>query len=968
MDSRRGRCALLEGERRRLVLVIDQFEELFTLVDDGEARTFLDAITLGVRDAGDAIHVVVTLRADFYDRPLAEPTFGQLFADNVVSVVALGPEQLESAATLPARQLDIEVEPRLVGRLVADVAGQPNALPLFQYALTELFDARSGGVLDLATYERIGGVRKAVARRAESLYSQLDAAEQEAARQLFLRIATVSDDIVGRRRVPASELVLLDLDVVALGNVIDAFARYRLLALDRDPATGSPTVEVADEALLSEWHRLRDWIDQHRDDLAKQASFIAAVNEWETSGRDPGFLLQGKRLDAYQTWAGSTQLRMTVTEQDFLTAAVAARDADAAGEAEREQQRLRLQRRSRRQLVVLFVAAAVLAAVVAYPIITGPGDPVRIVAALETRRDESVFVELIARGVEQAGDDFGFEVDVVQPPYTDIASELREEVGGAGLVFGGVGMTPVLLDLADEFPDTTFVLVDATEAPLPNTVGLSFASEQGSFLVGAAAALESTTGKVGYIGANGSPLIESFRAGFEQGVAAVDPDVEVVSDLLFATTAPVGYVDAPIAYNAAIEMIDAGVDVIFVAAGESGKGVVDAVSERSTYGRPLWAIGVDTDQYFEIDADQREHVLTSMFKRIDVGIRSLIEAQDAGTLDVPGTLIVGAAEGAVGYTDTGGHLDQTTTDRLEALRTQLVDGTLVVEPAPATPMAFDPGPGLRLIDVESGSTTPLDVQPARIDDFDVSPDGTRLAGGPCCMADDRITIVDLDGGQPTVLAAAPIPAPGRSQYGAAWSPDGTRLLLQDRLSFDIGIGELVVYDLATDTAVTLADFAGRRASWWWLAPAFTPDGRDVVFQLARSPDETSPFDVWTAPAGGGEPELLVSDAAFPVPLPDGTMAVVSGMRGLYQPQTPTISIVDERGGHVGDLTKAESWVWQPRLLPDATRLAYIEGDPAGLGGRLRVVDLDSGTNSIVGRADVADWIDDGTLVVATYGP
>ena len=83
----------------------------------------------------------------------------------------------------------------------------------------------------------------------------------------------------------------LDVDVIALRNVIDTFARYRLLALDRDPATGSPTVEVAHEALLAEWHRLRDWIDQHRDDLTKQATFLVAVNEWEASGRDAGYLL-----------------------------------------------------------------------------------------------------------------------------------------------------------------------------------------------------------------------------------------------------------------------------------------------------------------------------------------------------------------------------------------------------------------------------------------------------------------------------------------------------------------------------------------------------------------------------------------------------------------------------------------------------------------------------------------------------
>ena len=160
-------CAseMLQDGHDKLLIVVDQFEELFTMVDDAEARRFLDAVS-SIASAGPQVHLMVTLRADFYDRPLADPVFGQLFAENVITVVALGPSQLEAAATLPARQLDITVEPRLVGRLIADVAAQPNALPIFQYALTELFDARSGPLLDLETYERIGGVRKAIARRA----------------------------------------------------------------------------------------------------------------------------------------------------------------------------------------------------------------------------------------------------------------------------------------------------------------------------------------------------------------------------------------------------------------------------------------------------------------------------------------------------------------------------------------------------------------------------------------------------------------------------------------------------------------------------------------------------------------------------------------------------------------------------------------------------------------------------------
>jgi basic membrane lipoprotein Med (substrate-binding protein (PBP1-ABC) superfamily)/DNA-binding SARP family transcriptional activator/Tol biopolymer transport system component len=959
-------CAreLLHADRLRLVVVIDQFEELFTMIDDTEARRFLDLLARGARDEAHLVHVVATLRADFYDRPLAEPNFGQLFADNVVTVVALGPEELESAATLPARQLDIDVEPRLVGRLVADVAGQPNALPLFQYALTELFDARSGSILDLATYERIGGVRKAVARRAESLYGQLDATEQEAARQLFLRIATVSGDVVGRRRVPASELVSLDLDLIALRNVIDAYSRYRLLALDRDPASGSPTVEVAHEALLSEWHRLRDWIDQYRDDLSKQASFLVAVNEWESSGRDPGYLLHGARLDGYRTWAASTGLRLTVTEQDFLTAAVAASEANAADDAQRENHRARLQRRARRQLVGLFVAAAALAGVIAYPIVNRPDDPGRMVAALEVRREESTFDALIARGAEQTAAEFGFEVSVVEPPYTDIAADVRDAVDGASLVFGSMRMNTVLVDMADEFPDTTFALLDTASAPLPNTVGVSFAHEQGSYLVGAAAALQSRTGKVGYIGANASPLIEAFRAGFERGAAAADPDVEVVSEHLFRAAEPVGYEDAPIAREVAIEMFEQGVDVIFVAAGGSGTGVIEAATELSTAARPLWAIGVDSDQYYDISTDQREHLLTSMYKRIEAGIRAVVDAHEAGTLPASGgAFVVGVAEGAVGYTDTGGYLDDATLAKLEDLRARIIDGTIVVDPVPAVPAELDAGLSLSLLDLDTGSTTPLPERSTRIDDFSVSPDRTKLAGGPCCFLDDRITVTGIDGRTVRNLT----PGPGRSHYGAAWSPDGERLVVQERLSMSLDPGRLLVIDLESGASTTVADFEGVERELWWLAPAFSQDGQRVLFQAARDVGDDSAVDVWSVSVGGGQPELVVRDAAFPLPLADGSIAVVSAPRGRFDQGGQTISIIDAQG-EMRELISTESAVWQPRPSPDGTRLAFVDDDPEGDGGRVRVVDIATGEHRIVGRGDMADWLDDATLVVATYGP
>ena len=682
---------VLDDPAARLVLVIDQFEELFTIADGDEASAMIGALVTVAHDPRRRVQLVVTMRADFYDRPLADPRLGALFAQSVVNVVPLGPDELEDAATLPARQVDVVVEPRLLGRLLVDVAGQPNALPLFQYALTELFDERSGAVLDLETYERVGGLRKAVARRAESIYTHLSRPEQEAVRQLFLRVATVTGETVGRRRVPASELAALDVDIVALQEAIDAFTRYRLLVLDRDPTTGAPTVEVAHEALLAEWDRLRGWIDESRDDLLTHARLVVALNEWESSGRDPGYLLTGTRLDDYSVWAAGSRMQLTEPEAAYLDAAGARRDAAGLEEQARQAQVRRQRRRSRWQLVGLFVVVAVLAGIVAYPLLTDPGSPDRIAIALSFERDQSGFDELMARGVERAAEDHDLEAVVIEPPYASAASLQEELADEAELVFGAPLMWEHMLNAAPDHPDTTFVFLDWFDPPtVANGVGVTFAHEQGSFLVGAAAALESTTGRIGYLGANSSPLIEPFRAGFEQGARAVRPGVEIFTAVIApeATDAAGGY-DEPATARALAERmyVQQDVDVIYTAAGASGQGAIEAATVLSDQvGRHLWAIGVDTDYAFELPEAQRAHLLTSMLKRLDDGIEWVVARHEDGTLTVPATVRLGLADNGVGYSTSGGHLSDATLSRLDELEAGIVSGAIVVPLEPERPL------------------------------------------------------------------------------------------------------------------------------------------------------------------------------------------------------------------------------------------------------------------------------------------
>lgn len=682
--------ALPDGSTR-LLLVVDQFEELFTMVDHDVAERFLETLVGAARDPDGHLRVVVTLRADFYDRPLASSSFGTIFADNVVNVVALTPDQLEAAATMPARRVDVDLEPRLIGRLIADVAGQPNALPLFQFALTELFDERTSGVLELGTYERIGGVRKAVARRAESLYERFTTDEREAARQLFLRIATISDGIIGRRRVPASELVSLDVDLVALQTAIDQFARSRLLALDRDPVSGNPTIEVAHEALLVEWSRLREWIDESRQDLITHAAFAAARREWEVARRSSGYLLGGARLEDYERWATTTALRLTAIEQDFLELSVAARDREQSEADARRTTELRRRRRSRGQLAILFVTAAVLVGMIAYPLVASD-ERDTIVMALTSPREQSIFDELLARGVEEAAAENGLEAHVLEPPFADADDELRRAAAAEpALLFGMYELWEPFKDHAPDFPDTTFVAVDVLDEPTTsNMVTVHFAVEQGSFLVGAAAALESDSGRIGYIGANSMPMLEEFRSGFEQGAAAVDSSIVVETALirppLDGEPRQDGFDHAAVAKQIASTMYrDHGVDVIFVAAGMSGRGVAEAAAELSTPGRKLWMIGVDNDQLFDLPAEQRDHVLTSMVKRFDVAIRAVTHESNQGVLEVPSSRTFTLADGGIGYTTSGGFLDPATIERLDSFTAEIVDGRRTVEATPTRP-------------------------------------------------------------------------------------------------------------------------------------------------------------------------------------------------------------------------------------------------------------------------------------------
>jgi DNA-binding SARP family transcriptional activator/ABC-type glycerol-3-phosphate transport system substrate-binding protein len=383
----------------RLLLVVDQLEELFLLTAPDTRDRFARALVEAIDDPHSRLTVVATLRADFLNRPLQHATLGPSVEEHSVLVPPLSPAELEAATVRPAQAVGVDVAPELVAQLVAEVAFEPAALPLFQYTLTELFDAREGGPLTLTGYRRLGGIQGALSSRADRIAGQLDETGRAVARQLFLRLVTLGEGIEDtRRRAPRSELDNLPLPADAVGDVLRRFGDARLLAFDRDAVTGEPTVEVAHEALLREWPLLHDWIDDARADLRLGRSLALTAEEWEANGHDDGYLLTGSRLATYDEWRVRGVVEVTGTEALLIEASRDHDTAQRSAEEARRNHEIELERRAGRRLRQL-VAVLAVAAVVA----SGLG----IVAAnrateLAVARDEAIVLQQLTLARELA--------------------------------------------------------------------------------------------------------------------------------------------------------------------------------------------------------------------------------------------------------------------------------------------------------------------------------------------------------------------------------------------------------------------------------------------------------------------------------------------------------------------------------------------------------------------------------------
>lgn len=352
---------ILPDDDSELFLLIDQFEEIFTQTEDNRVRThFMNSLQHAVTHPESRLWTIITIRADFYDKPLLYPGFGELVRERGEVVLPLSRNELESAIVQPSKSMGIEMEQELVARIIQDVQEEPGALPLLQYALTELFDRRSGLMMTLQTYLDSGGVLGSLARRAEELYLEMDERHQEAVRQLFLRLVTLGEGTEDtRRRVRWSELSFYDADDDPLNDVLDTFTKYRLLTGDNDPQTREPTVEVAHEALIRQWQRLRDWLSDNRENIRIQRQVVAAVNEWHQNHKDDSFLASGMRLNQFEILLDNSDIALTQDESNYIKTSIEQREAELRAEQERQAREHALEERAQRNLRYLVAAMTV---------------------------------------------------------------------------------------------------------------------------------------------------------------------------------------------------------------------------------------------------------------------------------------------------------------------------------------------------------------------------------------------------------------------------------------------------------------------------------------------------------------------------------------------------------------------------------------------------------------------------------
>jgi Caspase domain/Pentapeptide repeats (8 copies) len=308
------------SETERFVIVVDQFEEVFTLCQDPAERQQFFQCLLGGLQVAPKLYVIVAMRADFFGKCLEQDYNGlaKEIERHLVTVTPMSREELREAIVQPAKKADLAVQPELVDQMIADVMGAPGSLPLLQYTLTELWKQRTEVGMNLTQYSQLGGISGTLQKRATAVYKSFPEEQRSTVQHIFLSLTQLGEGTEDtRRRVFLTDLVNAKHQESIVNSVIQKLANEKLIVTSEMLAKGEAPkrvaiVDVAHEALIRHWELLRSWLQDRRDRLRQVRKLEAAAIEWRDQGQKPDDLLQGRTL------VNAQQFQKLQTERDAL--------------------------------------------------------------------------------------------------------------------------------------------------------------------------------------------------------------------------------------------------------------------------------------------------------------------------------------------------------------------------------------------------------------------------------------------------------------------------------------------------------------------------------------------------------------------------------------------------------------------------------------------------------------------------
>ena len=315
---------LSESDNKRLLLVVDQFEELYASCSDIQERQLFLNQLLEAAEQVENFTLLLTLRADFLGYALLDHRFANALQNADLKLAPMNREELQQAITLPANEQGVRLEDGLVKQILQAVVDSPGNLPLLEFTLTQLWAEQQNRQMTHAAYEAIGGVEKSLANHAEAEFAKLKPKEQQQAQQIFVQLVRPGEGTEDTRRLATRNEVGDNWDLVK--RLADA--RLVVTGLNDTAGKKQETVEIVHETLIREWGQLHEWMKSNRSFRAWQELLRSIMRQWENAEQDEDSLLRGVQLGEAENWFQKRQDELSKAEQDFIQQSLALRDRD----------------------------------------------------------------------------------------------------------------------------------------------------------------------------------------------------------------------------------------------------------------------------------------------------------------------------------------------------------------------------------------------------------------------------------------------------------------------------------------------------------------------------------------------------------------------------------------------------------------------------------------------------------------